>query len=140
MPGSRIGYGEAVKKGDEFEIELLDNEVVPGVVERVQPGAAFIKLSEPVHFMVEMKQVIIPSLIHPDMAEPTTDLLGYGTRIFLEDIGKLPAGRDVNERWYALKKPMKLKTIIDLCKDSEHRSVPHCWLQAAYLNVIPIQV
>jgi len=139
--GSHIRYGEAVKKGDRVEIELADsNETVPGIVERVQAGAALVELSYPLHFMTETKQVIIPKLIHPDMAEPETDLLGYGTRIFLEDIKKLPAGRDVDERLYALNKPMKLKTIIDLCKESEHRSAPQCWLQAAYLNVIPIQV
>lgn len=132
MPRGRIGYGEAVKKGDEIKVSGER-----GTVLRVKDDVAYVGMDEPLHFMNLPENVVLEQITHK-MVERSTDRLGYGTAQFLEDIKKLPAGTwSQDQRIYRLKRSMKLSSIEDLCMES-HPHEPHCWLQAAYLNVVPL--
>jgi hypothetical protein len=135
MPGSRIGYGEAVKKGDEIKVSGER-----GTVLRVKDNVAYVQMDQPLHFMDSPNNISLEN-ITSKMVEPSTNRLGYGTVHFLEDLKKLPAGTwsedGIN---YRLKRSMKLADIEELCMESRHAGEPHCWLQAAYLNVVPLEL
>lgn len=106
---------------------------------------AIVKLDEPIHFSdipgsafyPGSGKLILTNRITEEMALPETDLLQEGTAKAWEMLmGSLPKGR-WDKKFYRLNKPMPLSDIIELCYEN-WVGEDQCWLQAAYLKVIPV--